>query len=287
MAPDLAKPLDGLVAFVTGTARLHSIGHTVAIELARAGADVIASDIGDGGVIHRGENAEADTAVGWRGLSSLVEEIEALGRRAIGVTGNVALAPDVRRMTRDAIDHFGRVDILVNNAAAPVGPDRAEYWDVPPAAFDTVMDVNLRGTFLMCKELVPLMAKRGWGRVINNASHAGKIGQPRLAAYSASKFGMLGLTQALARETGADGVTVNAVCPAHIETSRWNSGLGLGSLTAEEVEAKKARMVQADNPVGRAGTPEDVAHVITFLASPEASYITGQAINVVGGWIMQ
>lgn len=267
--------LDGKVALVTGAGGERGLGRAIAVALARAGADVSISDLADGSV---GE---------WPGLPAVVKDIAATGHRAIAIKGNIIDSDDVDRMVRTTVDQFGKIDILVNNAGAPAGPDRVPVIELDEEAFDLVMSVNVKGTFLMSRAVARHMRDVGsGGRIINMSSLSGRRGKPRYAAYCASKFAIIGFTQSLAGELGQFGITVNAVCPALIDNDRVTdmaSGLKPNGISAEEYRQHIVDHVTSTNPLGRLGTPEDVATTVAWLASEDAGYITGQAINVTGG----
>jgi NAD(P)-dependent dehydrogenase (short-subunit alcohol dehydrogenase family) len=281
----MSLSLNGHVALVTGCGRLKGIGRAIALALARAGADVAITDILTSGTRNPSETDEAERAAGWTGLGSMVAEIEALGRRAVALTGDVGEEEDAERMVADTVARLGRVDILVNNAGAPHGLDRGLTWKIPVSSFDEVMRVNTRGVFLMSRPTIRhLLARRAAGedisgRIVNIASGAGKRGVPERAAYCASKFGVLGLTQVMAQELGAEDITVNAICPGAIATARQASRVARLS----EAQVKFDYIKPA---VSRTGTAEDIARTVLFLAEPAASLITGQAINVDGGMLM-
>jgi len=191
---------EGKTVLITGCARARGMGRAIAVAFARAGADVAATDIVPGGTRNENEEGLEEIRVGWKGLESLAGEIEGLGRRVLTSVGDVSRAADAERFVAEALGHFGHVDVLVNNAAAPHGADRRLVWETPEEAWDLVLDVNLKGTFLMCRAVVPHMLARGSGRIVNMASVSGKRGTPRRGAYTASKFGVIGLTQSLAQE---------------------------------------------------------------------------------------
>jgi 3-oxoacyl-[acyl-carrier protein] reductase len=277
--------LDGQVALVTGCGRLKGIGRAVALALAGAGADVAVTDIVAAGTRNISETDDAERDAGWTGLDTLVGEIEVLGRRAIALTGDVGEEADAEHMVAEAIERLGRVDILVNNAGAPHGPDRGLTWEVPVSGFDTVLRINTRGVFLMSRPVIRhLLARREKGeaidgRIVNIASGAGKRGVPERAAYCASKFAVVGLTQVMAQELGALDITVNAVCPGTIATARQASRAARQKEAGVQYEYVKAA-------VPRTGTGGDIARTVLFLAEPQASFITGQSINVDGGMLM-
>lgn len=282
--------LAGKVALVTGASNKRGIGRGVALRLAREGADVIVND--------KRKSPEDidlwDKEEGWRGLDSLVEEIEALGCRSLAITSDVSNGLEVNVMIQKAVEKFAKIDILINNAAlvardigiAPVVEMSEEVWT-------RTIAVNLTGVFLMCKAVVGQMIEQGGGgKIINIASLMGKMAMPGRAAYSASKFGVIGLTQALAQEVALHNIKVNAVCPG--STATWGSkGHAIYEAMQQGLSEKEAiAKIYADAgslaqiPLGRPAKVEDVANVVAFLASDQSDYMTGQAVNVTGGRLM-
>jgi 3-oxoacyl-[acyl-carrier protein] reductase len=273
----------GKVVMVTGCARARGIGRAIAVAFARAGADVVVTDVAAGGTRNENEEGLEETRLGWKGLDSLAEEIKGLGRRVLTLVGDVSRAADAERFVADALAQFGRIDVLVNNAAAPHGADRRLVWEIPEEAWDRVIEVNLKGTFLMSRAVIPHMLERGSGRIICMASVSGKRGTARRGAYTASKFGVIGLTQVMAQELGAHGITVNAICPGSVDTSRRES-------TSRRERALAERDPNAPvlslPPSGRVARPDDISRIALFLASEASDHITGQAWNVDGGAVM-
>src|SRR5215472_14109347 len=270
--------LCGLTALVTGCGRARGIGRAVALTLAAAGADVAVTDVSAGGARNAGEPEAASAG----GLDALVDEIKQLGRGAIALTGDVADAADVEAFVAAAVAELGRIDVLVNNAGAPHGADRAPSWLVPEPAYDEVMRVNAKGVFLMSGAVIRHLLGRGArGRIVNIASVAGKVGYPERAVYCASKFAVIGLTQAMAQELAPHGITVNAVCPGAVATDR-NAATRNRAATTGDAAAGSA----ASSPVGRIGEPDDIARAVLYLADPAASYVTGQSLVVDGGRYM-
>jgi NAD(P)-dependent dehydrogenase (short-subunit alcohol dehydrogenase family) len=259
------------------------MGRAIAVAFARAGADVVATDVATGGTRNENEEGLEEIRLGWKGLESLAGEIEGLGRRIVTTVGDVSRAADAERMVGEALAALGHLDVLVNNAAAPHGADRRLLWEVPEEAWDLVLDVNLKGTFLMSRAVIPHMLSRSRGRIINVASISGKRGTARRGAYTASKFGVIGLTQALAQELAAHGITVNAICPGSVDTSRRESTTRRErALTERDPRAQ----VLTTPPTGRVARPDDIARLAVFLASDQSDHITGQAWNVDGGVVM-
>ena len=270
--------LEGKVAIVTGAGHPLGIGRSIALRLAQEGADVIVSDL-----CHRPKQLpEYCPVADWEQLESVAEEVHALGRRALAVKADVAQSHDVEAMIAKAMESFGRIDILVSNASVEIAGPVLEY---PEAAWDVVMAANVKGCFLCSKAAASQMIGQGQGgKIIIIAAQEAKTGMPSLAAYSASKFALIGFTQALAQELAPHRINVNAVCPGTIDndlgTERFAREAEAAGISVEEA---KAGIVQARIPLGRVGNAEDVAKVVAWLASPESDYMTGQAINVTGG----
>jgi len=274
---------DGKVVLITGCGRVRGMGRAMSLAFARAGADIVATDIATSGTRNENEEGLEEIRVGWKGLESLAGEIQALGRRVYTTVGDVSRAADAERFVAEALGRFGRVDVLVNNAAAPHGADRRLVWETPEEAWDLVLDVNLKGAFLMSRAVIPHMLARRSGRIINLASVAGKRGTARRGAYTASKFAIIGLTQVLAQELAAHGITVNAICPGSVDTSRRESTSRREKALAEH---DPSAPVMGMPPTGRVARPDDIARLALFFASAESDHITGQAWNVDGGSVM-
>jgi 3-oxoacyl-[acyl-carrier protein] reductase len=245
--------LDGKVALVTGGSR--GIGKAIGLRLARQGADVAFT--------YRGNAAAAEATVG---------ELEGLGRRALAVQADAADGTSAEAAVKTVLDAFGKVDILVNNA----GITRDDLiMRMSAEAWNDVIDTNLSGAFWMTKAITRPMLKARGGRIINITSVSGQAGQTGQANYSAAKAGLIGLTKATARELASRGITVNAVAP----------GFVLTELTQDLPEALQAQITER-TPLGRFGTPEEIAQAVAFLASDDAAYITGQVLAVDGGLVM-
>jgi NAD(P)-dependent dehydrogenase (short-subunit alcohol dehydrogenase family) len=268
--------IESAVALVTGCGKATGIGAAIARKLASDGVCVVVSDALAGGVQEDGESVPQ----GWRGLDSLVDEIVGAGGNASALLGDVTSESDSAAMVASALRRYGRLDILVNNAAAPHGADRADIADVPLAAWEQVMAVNVRGVFLMCRAAVKPMREAGAGRIINISSAVVRYGARHRTAYLASKSAVLGFTTALALDVADSGITVNAVCPGSIVTARAiDTTRKLGWTHVEAGLAERAKRI----PLGRHGTVDDVAATVAFLASPAAGYITAQALYIDGG----
>ena len=245
--------LTGKVALVTGASR--GIGQATAIELAKAGADIVVNFIGNEAV-----------------AQETVAAIEALGRKAIKIKADVGNAEDVQAMVDEAVAAFGHIDILVNNAGITRDGLLIRMKD---SDWDEVLNINLKGVYLVTKAVAKLMVKQRAGRIINMTSVSGVTGNVGQANYAAAKAGVIGFTKTCAKELAARGITVNAVAPGFIETA-------MTDVLPEKIKEGIAATV----PFGRMGQPEEIASVVTFLASDFASYITGQVLNVDGGMVM-
>jgi 3-oxoacyl-[acyl-carrier protein] reductase len=245
--------LTGKSALVTGGSR--GIGKAIGLRLATQGADVAFSYKGN-------EVAARETA----------REIQAMGRRALAIQGDVAQVESADAVVKTALDAFAKLDILVNNA----GITRDDLiMRMSPEAWREVLETNLFGAFWMTKAVTRPMLKARGGRIINITSVSGQAGQTGQANYSAAKAGLIGLTKATARELASRGITVNAVAP----------GFVLTELTQDLPDELKQE-ITSRTPLGRFGTTEEIANAVAFLASDEAAYITGQVLAVDGGLVM-
>ena len=274
--------LNGKVALVTGAGGKNGIGRAIATRLAKEGADVVVNDIT--------EHPYAADQTDWQGLPDVVREIEAMGQSAISVVADVANAKQVREMVDQTVAHFGKIDILVNNAGTIADKDRVPVVDLAEEDWDRVQRVNVKGVFL-CSQAVArhLIAQGTGGKIINMSSVTGKRGSARFAAYSASKFAVIGFTQSLAQELAPYQVNVNAICPGLVDTERiahLASVLMPDNLSADEQLSEYARRSEAAVPFGRLAEGTDVAKMAAFLASDEAAYLTGVSITVSGGSVM-
>lgn len=262
--------LKGKVAIVTGASRRRGLGRSLALALAAAGADLVACAAPNGA-----ERLTADEKqAGWRGLPSLVDEARALGVRATGIELDLRSGAEVEAMVQSVVAGFGRVDILVNNAAYPRGNDRVPIVDLPDDIWRGVIDVNLTGTMLCCKYTARQMIAQGaGGSIVSMSTNAAVNATPSFGAYSASKAGIHALNGSLAAELGPHGITCNVVAPGFLDTAR------VDMLREGDRWAKRLERI----PLGRAGTPEEVAQVVRFLCGPNARYITGEVLVIDGG----
>ena len=273
--------LQGKTVFVTGAGGQHGIGRSIALRLAEDGADVAVTDI-----VER-PYPEAE----WGGLPALQGEIEAMGRGSLALTCDVTNAASVEAAMQRTAEAFGQVDILVNNAGARGGGDRVPVVDLPDYEWDRVMAVNLKGTFVCSRAAARhMMARGGGGRIISVSSVLGLRGIARFAAYCSSKFGIVGLTQALAQELAPHGITVNAICPSLTPTERVGHMVNLFENPQLQVkEATDALLSGAagSTPIGRLAQTDDLAHAVSFLASDGADFLTGLSLPVTGGSFMR
>ncbi|HRW10878.1 MAG TPA: glucose 1-dehydrogenase [Caldilineaceae bacterium] len=272
--------LQGKVALVTGAGGRNGIGRAIALRLAAAGADVVVNDV----TPRRGVDSS------WAGLDAVVREIEGMGRQARAVVADVANAEQVEAMVQETLDRFGQIDILVNNAGALAGRDRVPVVELEEEAWDRIQNVNAKGTFLCCRAVARVMIDQNWGgKIINMSSVSGKKGVARFAAYCASKFAVIGFTQALALELAPHRINVNAICPSLVETERvadMAAALAPPGLTAAEQQRLMIERANSSTPLGRIAQADDVARTAAFLASAESDYLTGLSIPVAGGSFM-
>lgn len=265
---------DGKVAVVTGAGRMRSIGRAIAVQLAQAGCDVVITGTGRSPDRYPDDEIRAS----WRDIESVAEEIRSIGKRALPVVSDVTDPQSVDRLAELVIGEFGRVDIVVNNAGAARGNDRARVVDLDIETWQRVMNVNLTGTFLMCRAFGRLLVESGrGGSIVNISSIAGKRLPAFAGAYSASKAAIQALTACMAQETGEAQVRVNAVCPGYVATSR------LDDLNQSGAWERAISQI----PMGRVGQAADIASTVLFLCSDQGAWVTGQAWNVDGGYVVQ
>jgi NAD(P)-dependent dehydrogenase (short-subunit alcohol dehydrogenase family) len=262
---------------ITGSGRRTGIGEAIALRFASEGCNVVISDIGTA----KGEQFSKDHVGTTDEMESIANDVRALGGQAICVPCDVRFEKDVENLIEKTVEAFGTVDIIVNNAG--VGYIMEAFTEFKETSWDAVLDVNLKGVFLCSKHAAIQMIKQGSGCIINIASQAAKSGFPFAAAYTASKHGVLGLTRSNAVELGKFGIRVNAVCPNHITTGlgHWQNTFFSEKLGLSYDDYLQA--IKDKNPLGRTGVVEDIAKACAFLASDQAAYITGEAMNVSGG----
>jgi meso-butanediol dehydrogenase/(S,S)-butanediol dehydrogenase/diacetyl reductase len=270
--------LAGKVAIVTGSGRAKGLGVAMARRLAAEGCRVVLSDIGTA----RGAEIPADAIGSNAELERIVGDIRAAGGEAIGVTCDVLEERQVEALVARAVQQYGRLDVMVNNAG--IGYLMKPIVEMSQSEWDAVLGVNLRGVFFGIKYAAKQMiAQGGGGRIINIGSQASKSGFPFAAPYVSSKHGVVGLTRTAAIELGPQRITVNTICPNHVTTGLGDWQNKFFSAATGRSEEKYLADMKARIPLGRPGLQEDIAKACAFLASGEADYITGEAMNVSGG----
>jgi 3-oxoacyl-[acyl-carrier protein] reductase len=245
--------LKGKTAVITGASR--GIGRAIALKLAKLGANIVVN-------YRNSEDA----------VKEVVREIQALGATALAIQCDISSYSDVENMMKKSLEQFGTIDILVNNAG--ITKDGL-LMRMKEEDFDSVIDINLKGAFNCTRHVSAIMLKQRQGRIINISSVSGLTGNAGQVNYSSAKAGILGMTKAVARELASRNVTCNAVAPGYIQTDMTDG-----------LSEKVKDTIMSTIPLKRLGMPEDVANAVAFLASEEASYITGQVINVDGGMVM-
>ena len=253
---------EGKVALVTGAGQ--GIGRQIAVRLAEDGADVVVADI----------NARTveETAVALRQL----------GRQAVALVADMGDVAVAEALPGRAIERLGRLDVLVNNAA--IGDPRS-MWELEERHWDRVYAVNVKGMFCCLRGAARHMREAKQGKIVNLASSAGKLGSPNHLHYAATKAAVINVTRSAAMELAPHGINVNCVCPGIVETEPWDKAAQVYARLADKPIDVIVRERVAMTPLGRAAQPNDVASVVTFLASADADYMTGQALNVTGGLV--
>jgi NAD(P)-dependent dehydrogenase (short-subunit alcohol dehydrogenase family) len=248
------RDITGEAALITGAWR--GMGRAVALRLAEAGADVAVNDINAAGV-------EATAA-----------EVRKLGRRSIAVPGDITKSAEIERIVANTAGAFGKITILINNAGV-LRPTR--FLEISEEEWNFVMDVTVKGAFLMTKAVLPYMTKNGWGKIVNFSSSAGKtVSTLGGAHYTTAKTALLGLNRAVAKEMAPFGITSNAICPGLIDTE----------MVRQNTTPEKLKKYEQSFPISRLGLAEEVADLVLFLSCRESDYITGAAIDINGGDLM-
>ena len=266
---------EGKVAVVTGAGRMRSIGRCIAVELAKAGADVVITGTGRPPERYPDDEKEA----GWRDIDSVAEEIEAAGQRALPLVSDVSDPEAVQALLARILEEFGRIDFVINNAAFARGPDRMPAVEIPIDVWQRVIDVNLNGTFYMSHYFGQrLIEQDEGGAIVNISSVAGKRLGANSSAYASSKAGIHALTGCMSGEMGRYNIRVNTICPGAVDTFRMDD-IPRGPIWDEHIAGR--------TPLGRASDGSDIANMTVYLCSDQGNWITGQSINVDGGAVVQ
>jgi NAD(P)-dependent dehydrogenase (short-subunit alcohol dehydrogenase family) len=251
----------GRVAIITGGG--NGIGRATCEYMAQLGCTVIVADI-------RGDDARR-----------VAESIQAAGGEALAMKVDVTNKADVEKMVAETLQAFGKIDILFNNAGTDI---KGHITEIKEETWDFLVNLNLKGTFLPTQAVAPSMIERRYGRIINMSSMAGKTGEPLISAYNATKFGVIGFTQAVALDLGPHNITVNAVCPGAVATELHKKSVAQSAAIKGMTPEDFLQEFFIDpTPLGRMAQPLDVAQAVSFLASDEAGFITGSSLNVAGG----
>ncbi|MCG6909878.1 MAG: SDR family oxidoreductase [Deltaproteobacteria bacterium] len=274
------EDLKGKTALVTGAGKKTGIGYAIATRLAASGANVIVADLGEAG------DADHQVRTGTTGeMETIATDLKAaFGIRSLAVSVDVADGRSIERMVATVREFFDGVDILCNNAGASFGvPNTVQNYDED--AWMKTIDINLHGVFRVSRAMLPMM--KAGGAIINTASRAGKVPPLFNGAYAVAKAGVIMLTKVMAMELAGSNIRVNAICPGQIMTDleKWRFGLEAQffNSTVEEREAEMCKTI----PLKRIGTVEEVGNLVAFLASDTSSYMTGQAVNITGGQLME
>ena len=272
--------LMGKVALVTGAARYRGIGRAIALRLADDGADIV--------ICGRPRAPESypdrEQEIGWQGVESLAKEIEQKGRKALALECDVTQKDQVMAMIESIASQFGRLDIIVNNAGVPSDAGASPILDTDEDVWYQTMDVNVNGVFLVSKYGGRLMRdSNNGGAIVMIASLAGRVGLQDYGAYCASKFGVIGFTQQLALELAKTGIRVNCVSPGSHDTDMMDGTIARATKKYQLPDGSFREQLQDFIPMGRQGEVSELASVVSFMCSKDASYVTGQTINVDGG----
>lgn len=272
--------LMGKVALITGAARHRGIGRAIALRLADDGADIVIC-----GRPRAPESyPEREQEIGWQGVESLAKEIEKKGRKALALECDVTKKDQVMTMIESISSKFGRLDIIVNNAGVPSNAGASPILDTDEDVWYQTMDVNVNGVFLVSKYGGRLMRdSNNGGAIVMIASLAGRVGLQDYGAYCASKFGVIGFTQQLALELAKTGIRVNCVSPGSHDTDMMDGTIARATEKYQLPDGSFREQLQDFIPMGRQGDVSELASVVSFMCSKDASYVTGQTINVDGG----
>ena len=276
--------LEGKVALITGAGGMRGIGRATALKLAELGVDLALTDV----LRDVDDLPPGEIRAEWKSVDSVSEEVRQLGRKCLPIYADLGDSKQIESVVKQTVDHFGHIDIMINNARAIIGRDRVPVTELDEGVWHNFLDINTTAPFLFTKFAGREMVRQGsGGRIINMASNASKQASATGSAYSASKFAVLGLTQASALDLAPYQITVNAVCPGSTNTDRTDYSeravAESEGVSVEEVRARVVAEAARRSPLGRMGESEDVANLVAFLLSDEASFITGQAYNVNGG----
>jgi meso-butanediol dehydrogenase/(S,S)-butanediol dehydrogenase/diacetyl reductase len=274
--------LKGKVALITGVAAKRGMGHGVALRLVGEGANVVVVDkYAVPRTLFPGDE-------GWGGLNAVVAEVESLGSKGLAVVADISNSQEVDAGVAKAIEKFGRIDILVHCAAIR-GPMTTPLIKLSEREWKTVLDVNLNGAFFISTAVAKNMVARGeGGKIVLISSLAGNRGVPGSGAYCVSKWGVIGLVKTLALELATYKINVNALNPGtfgtHLRDENYVQLAQAEGITLNEFRERYDKQMTTKVPLGRMGTPEDIANLVLFLVSDQSSYITGQAVDICGGW---
>jgi len=281
------RDLDGKIAIVTGAGGMHGLGRAIASTFAARGAALALTDAPRGALPAPPPEAEA----GWQGVASVAEEARAAGVDAHAAELDLNDGAAIDRFVDDVIERFGRVDVLVNNHRALMGRDQVPVPELEEEVWREFFEINVHATFHLTQRAARAMIERGVrGRIIHIGSDMSRRALPRTAAYAASKFALVGFTQACALDLAEHQITVNIVCPGPIGTGRFSyremAEAEARGLSYEQIRAEVLARQSQSIPLGRVAEPAEVAEMVAYLASERGAYVTGQAININGGMVM-
>lgn len=260
---------DGKVVIITGAGRPKGMGRAAALRFAENGARVVITDL------IRPDHADTDHVL----LQTVVEEVRATGAEALGIGVDVTQRDQVQRCVAHTVEKLGGIDILVNNAGTAIGA--GPLLEQTDHQWETSFRVHLMGTLYFCQAVIPAMQAAGGGAIVNNSSMLGLAAEPFTGAYTATKFGVVGLTKVIAAEFGKDNIRCNAVCPGSVATQMQADGMERFAAWAG-VSVEEAWEDAQRNALGRTATPAEIADVMVWLASPQSSFVSGAAIPVTG-----